>query len=284
MGEVGVVILHYRHWPEVTHTIRAVLDDGFDPGDVVVVDNASLDGSVEQLRDAFPDVTVLELDQNGGYASGMNAGVRALGTRDVLLLTHETVLAPGSAAALRARLAAGSTTGVVGPLILYKDAPDTVFSAGGRLNARMAISHRANGEPASAHLHDAPQVVDWLDGACLLLRREAFDAVGGFDEGYFLYYEESDFMVRAARHGWYAECEPAARVFQQPGVRPKVLWTRNRLRFLARNAPLRRVVRQALVDLRTVALGPDRLPTALGLLGFCLRVRPERLYAWSNAR
>jgi GT2 family glycosyltransferase len=283
MSDVGAVILHWRHWPEVRHAIDALLAEGVDPVNVRIVDNASGDGSVEQIRHAYPQgPEVLARPSNGGYAAGMNAGIRALGDRDVLLLTHETILLPGCIAALQARLEAEPGLGVVGPMLALKDDPQTVFSEGGRFNRRMAISHRSDGEPVADHRDDGPQPADWVDGSCLLIRREVFDTVGYFDEGYFLYYEETDFMARAGRLGWTIECVPSARALQQPGPRPIALWTRNRLRFLRRNASFGTFMRQALVDLRAVAMGPDRGLTALGLGGFLVHADPAALHRRSN--
>src|SRR5438045_1858123 len=106
MSGFGVVILHYRHWPGVSATIEAVLAEGVQPEHIRIIDNASRDGSVESLRDAFPHLapSIIELAYNNGYAAGMNAGIRALGDRDVLLLTHETVVGRGTIATLRRRL------------------------------------------------------------------------------------------------------------------------------------------------------------------------------------
>jgi GT2 family glycosyltransferase len=283
MSELGAVILHWRHWPEVRNTIDALLAEGIDPVDVRIVDNASRDGSVERIRSAYPELRgVLEMTDNRGYAAGMNAGVRDLGTKDVLLLTHETIVRPGSVRTLRARLDADRGVEIVGPMITLKGDPGTVFSEGGRFNRRMAISHHSSGEPVAAHELDDPQSVDWLDGSCLLIRREVFESIGFLDEGYFLYYEETDFMARGRLAGWRIECVPAARAMQQPGPKPTALWTRNRLRFLHRNATLRMLLRQILVDLRTVALGPERALTAYGVAGYLFHADPAWLYRVST--
>lgn len=279
MNELGAVILHYRHWPGVRDTIDALLDQGIDPRNVCIVDNASSDGSVQQIRSAYPQCPgIVELPENLGYATGMNAGIRSLRERDILLLTHETVLGAGSLGVLRDHLSTHPETGVVGPLLAFRDNTAIVFSEGGRFNSRMAISHRSAGEALVDHEHDEPREVDWLDGSCLLIRHEVVDTVGFLDERYFLYYEETDYQVRVRKHGWRIECVPAARAMQQPGRRPTALWVRNRLRFLRRNAPLPVFFRQALVDLQTVVRGPERRLTAYGLCGYFLRVDPRSLH------
>jgi hypothetical protein len=117
-------------------------------------------------------------------------------------------------------------------------------------------------EPSSVRDWDGagPREADWLDGSCLLLRAETVAALGPIDEGYFLYFEELDYFVRMRQAGWRIECEPRARAWQEPGSKPSYLWARNRLRFLARNAP-RRLLLEELVRLlrpsRRRRLGPD---------------------------
>src|SRR5438552_12985576 len=99
----------------------------------------------------------------------------------------------------------------------------------------MGIGHLHDGDATALHVDDEPLEVQWLDGACLLVRRTVFDGVGLFDDGFFLYYEETDFAARASRAGWRIECVPRAVVSQRPGRLPRALWVRNRLRFLWRN-------------------------------------------------
>lgn len=284
MSELGAVILHYRHWPGIVSTIEATLAEGVAPAMLRIVDNASCDGSFDAVRAHFPHLAecFVALPDNDGYAAGMNAGIVALPECDVLLLTHETVLQPGSLQALRTRLDADPTIGMVGPLLTYRDAPDTVYAEGGTFNRRMGIGHLHDGDAITEHLDDEPVTVDWIDGACMLIRAAARQDVGLLDEGYFLYYEETDYAARLRRRRWRIECVPSARASQQPGVLPRALWVRNRLRFLRRNADLRWFLRQVTVDVRSCILGPDRALSARGLAGYALGWSPKRLYAMST--
>src|SRR5438552_11306189 len=75
---IGAVVLHYRSWPGIQATLERVLDQGRVPDDVILVDNCSNDGSVDRIRAAFPQLEIFELERNGGYAAGMNAGIRTL--------------------------------------------------------------------------------------------------------------------------------------------------------------------------------------------------------------
>jgi GT2 family glycosyltransferase len=247
--KVGAVVLHYRFWPEVGSTLNALLSQSRPPDRVVVIDNRSDDGSLSQLRESFPGIEVIEAGANLGYGAGMNLGMEHLMKQSMdglLLLTHECRLAPNALEALVGRLEEQPGVGAVGPLLAYRSRPTVVFSAGGEIDRRIWRPR---------HLHDPrllaewvgrpPRTAEWLDGAAVLLRSEAVREAGMLDESYFLYFEETEYLLVMGRRGWSVECVPAAVAWQEPGTRPPYLWLRNRLRFLARTAPKRHVLREA---------------------------------------
>ena len=246
--KVGVVVLHYRFWPEVRSTLDAVLAQSRPPDRLVVVDNSSGDGSVAQLRDAFPTVEMTDAGGNLGYGGGMNLGLEHLvgsGMDAVLLLTHECRLAPDALAALERRLEEEPKVGAVGPLLAYRSAPDVVFSAGGEIDrATWRPRHLKEPRLVAEWAGSPPRAAEWLDGAAVLVRAEAVREAGMLDEDYFLYFEEAEYLLKLQRLGWAVECVPAAVAWQEPGNKPTYLWLRNRLRFLARTAPKRHVVRE----------------------------------------
>jgi len=186
---------------------------------------------------AFPSVHVVESRSNGGYATGMNLGYRSLGGHCdlVLLLTHECRLAPEALEILADRLDKVSNLGCVGPLLGYLSSPERVFSAGVTfLGPRRRPRHLASPDRIADWEHAAPISCDSLDGACLLLRSKAFESVGLLDEGYFLYFEETELLCRLRKAGLSVECVPKALAWQEPGRLPLALFVRNRLRFVSR--------------------------------------------------
>jgi GT2 family glycosyltransferase len=295
MHDLGVVILHHDRWPGVLATIESVIANGVDPESIVVVDNASPSDALGALRRADPRVEVIALPRNNGYAAGMNAGLRRWPDRDVLLLTHDCVLEPGALAELRAPLA-DPTVGVAGPLLCLRSDPDVVWSAGGRYDGRR-ITHRFFRTPRSS-LPEATTVdVDWLDGACLLLRRDAIDAIdaghagGPFDERYFLYFEETDLAFRLRRARYRVVCARRAVAEQEPSPRPEALFVRNQLRFLQRQVSTRAALRRAAHEMRRVArLLLSRDPewrrrgalVARGVVGWLRGTDPRALYELSR--
>jgi N-acetylglucosaminyl-diphospho-decaprenol L-rhamnosyltransferase len=287
---IGAVVLHYRQWPEVRRCLDALHAQTLTPDEVVVVDNASGDGSATLVRDAYPWARLVEAAENLGYGAGMNLGMSALSERNdaVLLLTHECVLAPDALEIRCARMRADPRIGAVGPLIGFRSDPDRVYSAGGWVDPT-TWRPRHFREPADlgGWVDAEPREVAWLDGSALLLRRAAVESSGPFDEGYFMYFEETDLLLRLGQAGWRVECVPRARAWQEPGPKPKYLWTRNRLRFLARRAPRRALLREVVQLLRRSirpsavdADGTDRRRAELSaLIDFALRRHgppPER--------
>jgi len=246
---VGAVVLHYRFWPQVEETLQALLRQSHLPDHVVVVDNASGDGSARKIARAFPAVDVIQMDRNVGYGAGMNAGVEQLLARNadaILLLTHECRLAPTALGSLLDRLDQEPMVAAVGPLLAYRSHPERVFSAGGSID-RSAWRPRHIHEPALVEEWSGRPAheVEWVDGAAVVLRASAVRTVGKLDEDYFLYFEETEYLLRLRQLGWSIECVPAALAWQEPGSRPTYLWFRNRLRFLGRTAPKRHVIREA---------------------------------------
>jgi GT2 family glycosyltransferase len=280
---VGVVVLHYRFWPGIAETLNTLLAQTRSPDLVIVVDNHSGDGSASRLRTAFPQVEVIESERNGGYAAGMNLGIEELQRRDadaVLLLTHECRLAPNALEALVDRLEEAPSLAAVGPLLGFLNAPELVFSAGGEVEPKWGTRHRRRPSMMSGWVGAPPSRVECLDGAALLLRMAAVRQAGKMDERYFMYFEETEYLLKLQRLGWAVECVPRAVGWQEPTSKSPLLWDRNRLRFLARNASkaalareIARLVRDIARDLRSPAEDDRTLARARawGLLYFLTR-------------
>lgn len=253
---IAAVVCHFRRPGAAIRLLGALASQTRAPARVVVVDNASGDGSPERLREAAPWAEVLEAPANRGYAAAVNLGVGVAldgGTEAVALFTHEVHPAPDALEVLAGRLQAAPRVGVVGPLLVWGSDPGRVWSAGGSIDPHTFRPGHVNTPAESGAWRGCgPRAVDWLDGAFLLVRRDVFGAVGGMDERYFLYYEEVDFCLRVRAAGWRIECVPAAVASQEGAGMPVYLACRNRLLLLRRFAP-RRVVPEAASMLTGVA-------------------------------
>jgi hypothetical protein len=259
---VGAVLVHFRFWPDVGRTLDALLDQSRPPDDVLVVDDRSGDGSVARIRAAYPQLEVLEAPANRGVVANFQAGVDALlarGVDAVLTMTHEALLEPDALEVLVDRMEREPGLGEVGPLIAWLRRPDTVFSAGGALDAATWENpHHGMYEPLDAWRGRGPQRRPWLDGACALVRAQALREAGPLEDRYFHYYDDVHLGVRLNQLGWRVECHCDAVARQEPGALAEYYRVRNRLGFLRATAP-RRVLSRALAayarrlaaDLRT---------------------------------
>ncbi|MGQ0565321.1 MAG: glycosyltransferase family 2 protein [Gemmobacter sp.] len=226
---VLTIILNWRT-PEMT--LRAVeaarvAMQGI-AGAITVVDNASGDGSEERLREAtrgMADVRVIQSGRNGGFGAGNNVGIRAGlpgGARPdyVYILNSDAFPAPGAIRALLDHLERQSQTGFAGSHIHAPDGDPhrTAFrfpSVAGEFEAQVRfgpVSRLLRGSIVAQPLPEVTTRIDWLAGASLMMRMDVLDRIGLFDEGFFLYFEETDLCHRAARAGWPTDYVVESRV------------------------------------------------------------------------
>jgi hypothetical protein len=240
-ASLWVVILSMNQRADTLECLASVLDSRLPGGlSVVLIDQGSVDGTLEEVRSHYTLVHVIEAGRNLGFAGGNNAGVRyALerGAAYVALLNNDTVVAADMFAQLRAALEASPDVGVAGPAIFYHDQPERMWpSAGGWQH--LTMSTQPNGRPPS-HTSD----VDYIAGCCMLVPRRVWERVGLLDEGYHpIYYEDHDFCLRVTQAGFRLIQVPQARmthkIAQTYGLgtpRRAYIMARNSVRFFARH-------------------------------------------------
>ncbi len=221
MNPVTAVIVDYRSGDALRSCLASLRTEGLER--VVVVDNAAA-GTSRPYVDAA--TTVVEPGFNLGYGAGANRGVAALGQGDapVLILNPDVEIHSGTLAALRRHLDADERVGIVGPTI---QRPDGSTYPAHRVfpSPLLAAAHAALGSwwPTNpfTRRYRSPRddgSVDWVSGACLLVRRAAFEAVGGFDERFFMFAEDMDLCWRVRQAGWAVVAAPDAVVTHVEGV------------------------------------------------------------------
>jgi len=198
------------------------------PLEVIVVDNASSDGSVEMVRREFPQVQLIANQDNRGFTRANNQGIAASRGRYVLLLNPDTEVLDDALTVMVAYMEAHPKVGVVGPKLLY---PDGSVQSSRRRFPTLATAFLEStilhqwfpDNPAARRYHvldqpdDRVQPVDWVVGACLMVRRQAIEAAGLLDEGFFMYSEELDWCRRIKERGWEVVYLPDARVVHHGG-------------------------------------------------------------------
>jgi N-acetylglucosaminyl-diphospho-decaprenol L-rhamnosyltransferase len=225
----AAVVVNYEAGPLLIDCVRSVLaDTSAGPVELVVVDNGSRDDSIEALHAAFPEVRVVRSPGNVGYARGANFGIAASYSRVVAVLNADLTLTPGSAGVLVARLEEDARLGAVGPRVRNLDGSD--YPSARRLpSIPVAVGHGLLGlwwpsNPFTTRYRqlDADfaraRPVDWVSGLAVWLRRDALDAVGGWDERYFMYMEDVDLCWRLRRGGFGVAYEPAGAVVHVQGA------------------------------------------------------------------
>jgi GT2 family glycosyltransferase len=235
--------------PALLDSIAAAADEV----ELLVVDNGSTDGTVELLRER--GVSHIALPTNLGFAAAMNRGAAATRAPFVLGLNADTVVAPGAIGTLAAALADDPGLGGVQPRILQLEGerpgdPDAarLYSAGMALTADGRAYETGAGEPQSPD-HRWPREVFGVCGAACLMRRELFSDIGGYDVGYFSFYEDVDLNVRGRIAGWRFEYVSEAIVwhagnaswqqgFERAGAENARLVARNRITTQAKFVPL----------------------------------------------
>jgi GT2 family glycosyltransferase len=235
--------------------------------ELLVVDNGSIDGSVDYLRER--GVPHLALAANSGFAAAVNLGAARVGAAAVMALNADAVLEPECLSRLWAALAADPRLGGVQPRILQLEgeAVDVdsarLYSAGMALSADGRAFERGAGQPQRP-TDLRPHEIFGVCGAACLLRRELFDGLGGYDESYVSFYEDVDLNVRARIAGWRFSYLPEAVAwhlgnaswqagFENPGPENARLVARNRLATQVKFMPAAAVPRMAAVELGSLA-------------------------------
>lgn len=225
-ARVAAVVVSYESRDLVLAALHSLAAHGGLPLEVAVVDNASGDGTVAAVRQGHPRALVVANDANRGFAVACNQGWRALTAPLVLFLNPDAEVLPGALPALAGAIDGRPDVGVAGPRTLNDDGTVQVSTGrdltigSEREQRRLVAGVRAReawalGEAEARHaLEHEP---DWVSGACLMARRSALEAVGGFDEGFFLYEEDADLCRRVRAAGFRVLFTPAAVVRHRLG-------------------------------------------------------------------
>lgn len=210
-SSLTIVIVSFNVRAELEACLRSLDAAGDQPSrSIVVVDNASTDGSVAMVHAAFPTVRVIEAGDNVGFARANNLGIRATASPYVLLLNPDTVVPTGAVEALVQALARDPGAAAAGPrLVDAEGRPELSFgwTMGplGELRQKMLGAGYARGTGIAVRRverwtrHSGPR--EWVSGACLLVRRHDLEAVGLLDERYFMYAEDVDLCVALRGRG-----------------------------------------------------------------------------------
>lgn len=243
---VGAVVLNYRTPDQTTLAVRSIQSSFVRPERVFVVDNGSGDGSADALKRSLDGATVIENAANLGFSAGCNVGIRAAldsGAEHVLLVNSDAVLAPDALGRMLEAIAADPSLGIVAPVLLSREEPDRIASAGISFSARTCrMRNRGAGMPVSLLPPGPVHDVDAVSACVMLIRRDVFQRAGDLDAEYFFSFEDIDLCLRARAAGYRTACVQEAFAYHEGGrsigrrsARRVYFATRNHLR-LSRSA------------------------------------------------
>jgi GT2 family glycosyltransferase len=210
-SSLAVIIVTYNSREDIRGCLESVLGQTeARHTSVTVVDNASLDGTADLVRGSWPQVQVIDAGGNVGFSRANNLGVRATSSDYVLFLNPDTVVSARSIHALINAVEADASTAIAGPRLVSSDGmPEIswgpVISPWGEFRQKRLMSGYARRVPRLvayvSSLSQRNRYVEWVSGACLLVRRKDLEAVGLFDERYFMYTEDVDLCIGVRDRG-----------------------------------------------------------------------------------
>jgi hypothetical protein len=222
--DLSICIVNWNTRDDLERALRSLLLASLGlTQEVVVVDNGSWDGSADMVARRFPLVRLIRSTENLGFARGYNRAVAETTGRYLLLLNPDTITRPGAPKALLRFMEAHPRVAATGPRLLNRDGslqfscrrfprPAAALFRNTPLGKLFPRNRYTRDYLMADTDHQAESSVDWISGAAMCIRREAWEQVGGFDEGFFMYAEDMDWCWRARQAGWDIYYVPEAEV------------------------------------------------------------------------
>lgn len=218
---VYIIVLSWNGKQDTIDCLQSLQALSYANARILLVDNASTDGTVQTIRSLFPNVEILANQANLRFAGGNNVGVRhalANNADYVLLLNNDTIVEPDFLTHLIRIAEYDTPVGMVAPKIYYFHQPRLIWFAGGKIEWWKGwISHIGIREVDRGQ-YDAIREADYLTGCCILVKRQVIDRIGLLDERYFLYGEDVDWCLRAKRAGYRLLYVPSAVIWHKLSV------------------------------------------------------------------
>jgi GT2 family glycosyltransferase len=226
MTTTAVCIVNYNTCDLLRECLRSVMTQNAD--EIVVVDNASTDLSVQIMKAEFPAIPLLVLEKNFGYGAAANRGIDSCHSAYIVLLNADTRMKPGALQALRNYLDDHPQAAIIGPRILNPDGtlqtscfyfptPLHIFLYNSGLYQSIPRLPLLKQRTLQELRRESARPVPWILGAALVFRRETLEEVGGFDENFFMYFEEVDLCYRLFSQGKQIHFVPEAEIIHVGG-------------------------------------------------------------------
>ncbi len=236
--KVAIIILNWNRKDDTIECLESIKQITYPNYWVLLVDNGSTDGSVEYFKTRYHNIEIIENKNNVGYAEGNNIGIRTAinnGADYVLLLNNDTVVDPDFLDELVKVVQSDPRIGFAGPKVYYYDynrKKDIINFAGGKLDIWKGRTYHIGLNEVDNGQFNEIKEVDYVEGSCILLRKEVIKKIGLFDPVYFAYWEDNDLCMRGYRAGYISIFVPGAKIWHKISASNI---NRNKIYFLTRN-------------------------------------------------
>lgn len=224
VSSVAIILVNWNGYPFTSACLRSLKSVQYPNYSIILVDNASTDGSIERLKNEFISVIYIQNPINLGFTGGNNAGISyALekGFDYVLLLNNDTEVKPDFLDQLIDFHKTHPKAGMVQPLILFNQARNIIWSAGGIFNSILATCHTSGSQKSLSTFPVQDRELDWATGCCVLIPKKAVETIGLLPAAYFAYFEDVDWSLRFKKEGFRIYLASQSIVFHEAGSASK---------------------------------------------------------------
>lgn len=242
---VSIITLNYNKTSVTRDLILSLKSISYPSIEIIVVDNASVDTSYHQLKNEFPYIQLIPLQDNLGFAGGNNVGIRAAKGDLLLLINNDVEVTEGFLEPMVNLFRENKNVGMVSPKIVYYYKDNRIQYAGSHGINPWTGRGKKDGQFELDHAqYDHVRETELVHGACMMVSRKLIDEVGLFEESFFIYYEEHDWAERAKRKGYKLFYAGTSKIYHKESVTmgkdspfKTYFMTKNRILFLKRNVP-----------------------------------------------
>ena len=230
----SIIIVNFNGWEELKQCLTSLMEHNYDDTEIIVVDNSSTDASPRKISELFPEVKIIRSSSNLGFGGGNNLGAtHALG-QTLVFLNPDTIVTPGWLPPLLKALDSDPKIGMATSRILLKNFPNRINTCGNNIHISGLAMCRGMGQPVGPIPEEGTEVVAAISGAAFAIRKDLFQALGGFDETFFLYMEDTDISLRVRLGGYHIVCSHDSTVYHNYTLRfgPKKTFLQERNRYL----------------------------------------------------
>ena len=250
--KVSIILLNWNGKQDTLECIESLYQISYSNYEIILIDNGSIDGSVEFFKEKYPEIEIIQNNENLGFAEGNNVGIRSViprGTDYILLQNNDTIVDSRFLDELVKAIENDKAVGIVGPTVYYYSSPKKIQSAGAKILWYIGRSrHLRKNKFDDGNLGNIKEV-DYIPGCSLLAKSELFSKVGYLNKSYFAYWEESEWCIRVKKAGYKILYVPQAKIWHKGGSTSSKIsgfseyhMTRNMFWFMKQNATTKQYI------------------------------------------